>query len=210
MQVLESDGHQVTGQSLVDFQAVTFHECPQVDWVFFSSPRAVHFFLEGLKNDATTLPEDVRLAALGEGTARALEEEGQEVSFTGNGDPVVTAGQFLTVAEGLRVLFPRARISKRSVQETLKGHLQVFEVVVYDNVPSGDVPAEDFDILVFTSPLNAQAFFAVKGQQAGQRVVAIGKTTAWALAALGIEGVAVAARPSEEELASSVLRLLGA
>jgi len=54
---------------------------------------------------------------------------------------------------------------------------------------------------VFTSPLNAQAYFARYALLEGQKVVAIGRTTAQAIADLGISNVITAPTPTEEVLA---------
>ncbi len=200
---LEAAGHTVTARSLVRFRALPFHVDQPVDWVFFSSPRAVHFFLEG-----SVPAPGISLAALGPGTARELADHGRRADFVGNGDPQATASAFLAVAAGERVLFPRARSSRRSVQQWLGTQIVSREVVVYDNRPSTDVPQNTFRVLVFTSPLNAQAFFAVRTLQPDQLVVAIGNTTARALQQLGLENVAVAEAPAETALAAAVLKLL--
>jgi uroporphyrinogen-III synthase len=60
-------------------------------------------------------------------------------------------------------------------------------------------------VLVFTSPLNATAYFARHAPQPGQHTVAIGQPTAAALEACGLARVAVAAAPTEAELARAVL-----
>ena len=203
-QRLESAGHTVTGRSLVAFSAVPFVLEEPFDWVFFSSPRAVDFFLEGVP----PLVAGTRLAVLGPGTGRALQAHGYEADFTGDGDPSATAAAFLALAAGQRVLFPQARNSRRSVQQWLGTEVQSQEVVVYDNVPVAQVPAGPFQVLVFTSPLNARAFCAARKLQAAQLVVAIGNTTARALQKLGREQVRVADKPDETELAAAVLELL--
>ncbi len=202
---LEAAGHAVTGRSLVRFEAVSFREVPPADWVFFYSRRGVQYFFEGLEQAGLSLPAGVRLAAIGRGTAQALGRLGRQADFSGEGDPGQAARAFARQAAGQRVLFPRARRSRQSVQQDLDGIIEAVDLVVYDNRPAEAVPTGPFDVLVFTSPLNAQAYFARQPRRAGQRLVAIGRTTAAALQALGMEEVAIAAAPSEEELAEVVL-----
>ena len=103
------------------------------------------------------------------------------------------------------MLFPAARHSQRSVPEALGEATEALYLAVYDNAPVPDPPRIDAGVLVFTSPMNAAAYFSRHPLQAHQRVVAIGKTTAEALTGLGIPGVVVAREPSESGMADAVL-----
>ena len=147
----------------------------------------------------------MKLAALGPGTAAALEQQHLKADFIGDGDPENTAAAFLQTAKGLQVLFPQARESRQSVQTFLENEFGAIDLVVYENAPRTDFNLPDFDILVFTSPMNAEAYFAQKSWKPFQTVIAIGKTTAAALAVPGIRDVIVSEQPSEESLAESVL-----
>lgn len=202
---LEAIGAEVIGQSLIEFAPAAFEYIPPCDWIFFYSKKAVRFFFEGLEGG---LPAGVKWAALGKGTAAALASRGITPDFIGAGEPEGVAEAFAREAAGQRVLFPQARQSRQSVQQLLGGALQAVSLVVYDNRPR-----QSFDIpfcraLVFTSPLNAEAYFGKYTLQPGQSVVAIGRTTAEALRRLGVEEVAVAEEPSEEGLAEVVVSLL--
>lgn len=77
---------------------------------------------------------------------------------------------------------------------------------IYDNRPLANPPHSKADVLVFTSPLNAEAYFSKHPLEPGQQVVAIGDTTGAALRQLGIAGISVAAQPSERGLADAVLK----
>ena len=195
----------MTGRSLVHFEGVSFQQVPLADWIFFYSSRGVQYFFEGLAQAGLSLPAGVRLAALGQGTARALARYGQRAAFSGAGDPGPTARAFARQAAGQQVLFPRARRSRRSVQQALGDAIRAIDLVVYDNRPAADIPAGPFDVLVFTSPLNAEAYFAQHSLSPGQRIVAIGATTAAALEALGAGKVIVAEAPTEAALAEAAM-----
>ena len=58
--------------------------------------------------------------------------------------------------------------------------------------------------MVFTSPLNAKAYFSKYSLESFQKVIAIGQTTAEALKALGINDPVVSELPSEESLSELV------
>jgi uroporphyrinogen-III synthase len=63
-------------------------------------------------------------------------------------------------------------------------------------------------VLVFTSPLNAVTYLSKFSLQEGQRVVAIGDSTAKALRDAGALKVKVAEAPNEKSLAEVVLSFL--
>lgn len=202
--LLEPRGFDVDGRSLVAFSAAPFVLPASFDWVFFYSSHGVRFFFEQLAKTGITLPRTTRFGAIGPATARVLES----VHFIGDGNPETAAASFRTVAAGKRVLFPRAADSRQSVQLLLGNAVEALDLVVYQNEPLREIVLSDAAVLIFTSPLNAQAYFSKCRLLPGQKVFAIGQTTARALSDLHIVPEAVAPQPSEEALAGLVLSLL--
>jgi len=205
---------QVEGQSLVTLSPLPFSEIPAADWVFFSSKNAVRFFFEGknspgdFKSPGEWSGVNVKWAALGSATARALAEYVGQVDFVGTGEPAATAKAFrCVVSTSTVILFPAARHSRQSVMSFLAPDVQCVHFPIYDNRPVAEPPHSDADVLVFTSPMNAQAYFSKNNLKEKQRVVAIGATTAEALRELGISKIEVATEPTEQALAEAVLRL---
>lgn len=200
--LLAPHGWQVTGMSLVQIKPLSVSIVPAADWWFFSSKNAVKYFLPG-----RNLPPLVRIGALGEATAAEIEKViGRLPDFTGNGDPEGTAKAFYTIANQQTVLFPGAVNSLQSVQSLLNGQVNGTHLQVYDNTPLPDPPdMTAANVLVFTSPLNAQAYFARYALQPSQKVIAIGASTAKALRDLGIGGVQTAESPDERAMAKLVL-----
>ena len=147
-----------------------------------------------------------KMAALGEATAGSIRAAGYQVHFTGNGEPVATAADFVKIAAGAKVLFPQAAHSRSSIEKILHDSIRAVPLVVYDNqaIDCSDLP--DYDLLAFTSPLNAGAYWKSHRQQPGQEVYAIGGTTAAALAQLGIKNVVVAEKAGEEGLALAIIK----
>lgn len=202
--------HTLTAFSLVAFEAVPFAlPRPWPHWIFFYSKQGVRFFFEQLAAFRQTLPEGIRLAAIGPGTARAIRAAGHTPDFVGMGHPEATARAFRQMAQGCRVLFPRAETSRRSVQQLVADAVEVVDLVVYRNTIRTDLTLPDAEVLVFTSPLNAEAWYGQRPPRPDQHVVAIGHTTARALYALGIEGVRVARRPDEESIVEVLREIEG-
>ena len=198
---LTDAGYRVSGRSLIEFEAVPVRKIPAVDWIFFYSRRGVAFLFDQI----SALPGECRLAVIGPGTEKKLRSYAYRPDFVGTGKPEQVARDFLKHAHGRRVLFPRARHSRRSVQRALGDAVEAVDLIVYDNRPSGEVPTDDFDVLVFTSPMNARTYFQTRQRLPNQRVIAIGQTTAAALKELGIGRVEVAWEPSEAAMAEMVM-----
>jgi len=205
---LTAAGWQVHGESLLHFQAIPFQQLPYSDWIFFYSKKGVRFFFQNIQKNNSSLSEQVKFATIGTSTAQVLQQHGLVPDFVGTGDPVTTAETFLTLAAGRRVLFPQAAHSRQSIQQQLGDRIKAVDLVVYENSLRSDFELPGFDILVFTSPMNAEAYFFKKQLLSHQQIVAIGHTTAQKLRALGIQNVQVAERPDEQHLAEAVLEVV--
>lgn len=214
--LLTAAGWEAEGRSLVELSPLPFSEIPGADWIFFSSQNAVRFFFEnqGIRSGADVKSparlKHIQWAALGPATAKALAEYVEMVDFTGTGEPKGTADAFrsggVEPAPGARILFPAARHSRQSVMSYLADDFQCIHFPVYNNRLVDDPPGSNADVLVFTSPMNAEAYFSKNRLAKNQHVVAIGETTGAALRELGLGEIHIAAEPSERGLADAVLK----
>lgn len=92
------------------------------------------------------------------------------------------------------------------MQRLLKDQLIALDLVVYDNQIRAQLHIPPSRYAVFTSPLNAQAYFGQLPATATlPRLIAIGNTTARALEQLGARNFRIAAEASEQGLAKVVL-----
>ena len=210
-QELEAAGMEVIGQSLIHFSPIAFEHIPTTDWLFFYSRNAVKYFFEGLKElDMPNLKDLAYLkskqwAVMGAGTAKALQNKGIPPNYVGTGHPKSTATNFEAIIKNQKILFIRAKTSKKSVQKLITNQTQVKDLVVYENSIKQNFELPTCDFLVFTSPLNTQAYFQKYPWQKQQKVVAIGNTTAKSLTTLGISDIKIALKPTEACLAKTVL-----
>lgn len=204
--LLESAGYEVQGMSLIRLSPLLFAQPPSADWLFFASANAVSFFFERLRAMHWPLPAP-SIAALGPATASAIEKYGLRTDFCGTGDPDETASAFAAEASGQKVLFPAASHSRQSVLGLLSGLVDGLHWAVYDNRPMASPPLVAADVLVFTSPMNVVNYLEHHALMPGQRVVAIGNTTAGTLREKGIASITVAGSPDEKALAEAVLSL---
>lgn len=169
-------GNLIAGHSFLRFSEVRFNAPENAQWWFFYSPKAVKFsLLSGAP------PTGVCLAALGEGTARALREKLGRVDFVGVGAPRKVAEQFRSIAKGQRVFFPHAKHSRLTIQRLLANDLIVEDAVCYDNQTVCPKKRIKTDLFVFTSPLNVAAYLDKYSLPEKTRILAIGGSTAEAL-----------------------------
>jgi uroporphyrinogen-III synthase len=173
-------------------------------WVAVTSPNAVSRLLAAL--DDRTVPDTVRWAAVGAGTARALAGGGISVelvpptavsealaeAFPPAGDPGGTSPE--TGDPGRTVLFPRAETVSGALATGLRAKAWlVDEVVAYRTVagrpdPDAVVAAARADAIVFTSSSTVERTADLLGRSGiPPVVVSIGPVTSDAARALGFE-----------------------
>lgn len=204
--MLENAGHQVFGESLIEITPLSFAEIPACSWIFFSSGNGVRYFFEGLAHKQ--IPAGIKWAAIGEATARELLGHVEKVDFTGVGDPGKSAVLFAEYAENQTVLFPGARQSEQGIQKRLPVNVHCISLAVYNNQAVSDPRPRPEDILVFTSPLNAEVCLSRFKPSTRQKIVAIGNSTLKKLQKLGIGEVWMPNETSEKGLAELILREL--
>ena len=197
-----AEGHYIKDQSLIQFSQLEF-DPPEADWVFFYSRNAVRFFFE--ETNLELFP--YQYACLSDGTAEELSKYVLDISFVGNGKPEEVAQLFQEVRKPYEpVCFIRANNSIDSIHNLLKSE-NTFSIPVYNNQPIKDVLTDDFDILIFTSPMNVDVWFSVNEYQ-DQPIIVIGNTTESAVQRYTIENIKVANQPSEEAIAKLLNEIL--
>ncbi len=195
---------QLTAQSLIAFEALDF-SLPEksFDVVFFTSPRAVDYFL-----DKAQIKSNVSIACIGESTKLHLQKLGYIVHFFGSngGHPDLVSEEFQRWAGESIVLFPISNLSNKSIQRKLKA-AQILEVVVYQTIELSLLAPDAYDVLIFSSPSNARAYLACNTISESQQVAAFGQTTHHFLAEKGITST-ILETPSEHAVIEYLKYLL--
>lgn len=207
---LEKVGFTVFGESLIEFSTIHFDEIPDCEWLFFYSKNGVRFFFNQLSTNQLLSISNKKIGTIGAGTARFLETHYQiRPDFVGTGEPLQTSKAFAQRATGQKVLFPRAKQSKKSIQNQLSKIVKVVDLIVYENKPKSEINIPKVDYLVFTSPMNAQIYFQNRIQtdiqKLNQKVIAIGDTTGNELKKIGIKNVIISQKTNQEGLVDAVL-----
>ncbi len=146
-----------------------------VEWIFFSSKNAVEYFFKLQPQ----LSKKVKFGVTGRGSEDMLKTYNYTASFVGEGNNMQDVAQdFADVANGKVVLFPGAEGSLRTIQKALSSETKIIDLTVYETVIEEKVHQSMADVLIFTSPSNVEAYFIDNLLEPGQKVVAIGKSTA--------------------------------
>lgn len=191
--------------SLLRFLPINFSWPKDTDCYFFYSPRGLRYALTQWKKNWEQLP---LIAALGPATAAVLQEFGLSADFIGSGQPAPTALAFKEWLGQKNVCFFRAEQSKRSIQQFLKGQILAKERIVYSNQAKTKFADSQADILVLTSPLNAQTYLKAYPKRKNQEILVIGRSTAQKLMEMGYNNFHLATAPKEKALAQYCLRYL--
>ncbi|MBR5429553.1 MAG: uroporphyrinogen-III C-methyltransferase [Firmicutes bacterium] len=189
------------------------------DWLVFTSPSGVRIFCDRLLEltDLRALA-GLRLAALGQGTQKALRQYGLKADFLPSRFDGETLGRELAglCRPGARLLIPRAAIGNPELIAGLRQgpQLQITDLPTYDTVFTTSRLREEKDALengeidfaVFTSASTVRGFAAALGDMdyGKVRAVCIGRQTAAAAAALGMS-TCVAEQATLESLTRCVI-----
>ncbi len=163
-------------RSLIRIQPMQVNE-HKAEWIFLSSSNA----LKALQLSGYPL-QNHRIAALGKGTAQRVFDAGHVAEFVGKGgDTSNIASAFLAQCNPESVFLPQSNIASGKVEKVLKQGSVLTTQVCYQT-QLDPVELDPFDTYVFTSPSNVAAFMACNTPASHAVAVAIGPTTASALA----------------------------
>ena len=191
------------------------------DWLVFTSQHGVKFFADRMTalGEPIERLDQVKVAAVGPGTAAALQKLGKE--------PDYVPEQFLTEqivyglgnVNGKRIQLPRADIASRVLPERLREQgASVDEVVAYRTIVPEDlsmdrlllVLKQGVDIATFTSPSTVRNLAQLADGALGVlltdvKVACIGPVTAEAAKSLGVHVDIVASNHTIDDLVEAIV-----
>jgi uroporphyrinogen III methyltransferase / synthase len=178
------------------------------DWVAFTSQNAVHSFADRIDALGVTMPETIRLAAVGDGTGRTVTRRLRAVDFIPSTARAESLATELGDVVGRRVFFPRGNLASETLARVLQSRgASVDEAIAYRTVLGAGarqlgnlVRSGDLDAILFMSASSVRQLFevlaadgvAVELTAGHPAVVCVGPETARAARVAGIEVNAVA------------------
>ncbi len=196
------------------------------DWLVCTSGNAVRAVNEARLALGLDWPARLRIAAVGLGTARALEEAGAEVAFVPSRALGEVLGRELPIAPGESVLWPHGDLAGPAIQDGLVARgATVSDPVAYRTVSdAGSLGVVEIlrdghiDAITFTSGSTvrhvaeglAAAGISLESLEPGTRplIICIGPVTAEAARSAGLPVDAVAATHDDAGLVDALLRSL--
>ncbi len=180
---------------------------PEFDWLLFTSPNAVRFFIKAcLKLGAILEFAEAgrpQVAAVGPASARALMDEGIPVAHVAADHRAAALAEELKGRlRGSSVLLPRSDAADGALPDALRSaSARVTEVTCYRNLQVAVDPvtlqqmhAGEIDVIAFASPSAFRSFLAQFGapeRRAAGRSVALAALGESTRAAIEAEGLAV-------------------
>jgi uroporphyrinogen-III synthase len=192
-----------------------------IDWLVFSSVNAVDVTASRLAALGLSPGQlGVRVAAVGDATARAARDAGFTVAIT---PQRATANDLVLALRGLvrpgeRVLYPRSAIGRNVLPEGLRQLGAVVIVVnAYQTVPEHEIDSRvleqvkcgEFDGIVFFSPSSVRRFIELAGDRApdacrGGPAFCVGPVTAQAAEESGFKVAAISDDPGVTAIVNAI------
>ena len=202
----ENSTHKLIGISFVEIFSASFNEFPQTEWIFFYSRNGVKHFIDQLPDPKEL--NNSKIAAIGQGTSEELRKRGLNADYIGAAQPREVAFDFLNQHKPKSVLFPRALHSRNSIRELIEKECDCYDIVVYSNTSRPKKIEFQPEILVFTSPMNVEAYMKDNRISGLQHVISIGPSTSEKLKELGIEKIEELKTPDEEAIYTTIMKNL--
>ena len=196
----KSKNIQLLYHSFLTFSKIELIEIPKTEVLFFSSKRAVDYFLE----QASISPE-TQIACIGEATKNQLELLGYNVDYVGQqaGNPELVSKHFASWLGDKSCVILLAKESKKSIIK----HLNPTKInccVVYETLIHSQKLDQQFDVVIFTSPSNAEGFLKENKITEFTKVLAWGETTKKYLVEQNINVTYTLANAHEAEVVSLI------
>lgn len=188
-------------------------------WAVFTSINSVNSVADLLAANRVDLPASLRLAVVGQATARALAARIRAADFVSARANAESLAATLPIEDNAKVIFFRGDLASDDIANGLRSRgAEVSEITVYRTVPGDGVTTlgaalrkNELDAVVFASPSSIQLSgdsIKLLRLRASERplIICIGETTAGAARDLGIVPDSVAQMQSAEAVVECLKR----
>jgi uroporphyrinogen-III synthase len=192
----------------------------QYQWIIFTSVNGVKAFWDRLEIVGAGFAPDLRVAAIGPATARALHAHGVTVTLIPDEYVAEAIAAGIGAVTGQRILLPRADLAREALAVELRGRGAIVdEIAAYRTLPAASDPLAlaDFkrgvDVITFTSSSTVRNFIALVGQAAilpHTLIACIGPITANTARELGLTVDVVATEYTMAGLVSALVEYFSA
>lgn len=186
----------LVNKSFLHFESLNSSVLPFGEVYFFTSKRAVSFFLSQQK-----VPDEVQIACVGQSTANEFLKRGIPVDFIGksSGNPEQIAKELSNFIDQKSIVFIGAFEGSDTIYSQLDSNSKR-KYTIYKTIIISETVNEKFDYYVFTSPSNLKGFLESNSLPTNSNVIAWGKTTEKAMLEKNIKPIYTLENSSEKEL----------
>lgn len=186
----------LVNKSFLHFESLNSSEIPSGEVYFFTSKRAVSFFLSQHK-----IPDEVQIACVGQSTANEFLKRGIHVDFIGksSGNPLIIANELSNFINQKSIVFMGALKGSDAIYNQIKTSTKR-KYPIYKTIITPELIAEVYDCYVFTSPSNLEGFLSLNSFHSKSKVIAWGNTTEKSMLEKNITPIYTLENSSEKEL----------
>lgn len=203
----EKKGIHVFDESLIEFTPIQFVK-PETKWLFFYSKKGIKYYFDSYSYD-----KNQKYAVLGASSGEYFNTKTQHIpNFIGDNNSKNIAELITKKIDSDSITFIKAKNSLGSVEHYLDASTNHLALAIYNNkikegasIDKLNIPT--CDVIVLTSPLNAEAWFAIQ-PFTNEKIIAIGSTTASKIESIVGNKVPYCQNPSEEDLFALVNEIL--
>lgn len=183
-------------KSFLHFESLTSSDIPSGEVYFFTSKRAVSFFLSQHK-----IPDEVQIACVGQSTANEFLKRDIYVDFIGksSGNPLIIANELSNFINQKSIVFMGALKGSDAIYNQIKTSTKR-KYPIYKTIITPELITEVYDCYVFTSPSNLEGFLSLNSLHSTSKAIAWGKTTEKSMLEKNITPIYTLENSSEKEL----------
>jgi uroporphyrinogen-III synthase len=194
----------LVSKSFLTFEPITSSDIPKEEVYFFTSKRAVSYFISQFQ-----LPDEVKIACVGQATANECIKNNINIDFIGqaSGNPVLVAEELDHYLGNQSIVFIGALEGSDAIYNELVT-LNKSKFPVYKTLIQSELINENFQYYIFTSPSNLEGFLKLNTIPTESKIIAWGKTTEKALIDRGFHTYLTLENSTEKELISKLSHYL--
>ncbi len=231
VKLLEAEGAQAIEIPMIEIVPPQNHKeldraidnLSRYNWIIFTSVNGVEFFFKRLKKRKMDIKKlkGIKLATIGEKTAKAVEDYGLTVDIIPNdfrAEGLIESFNNKNI-KGKKILIPRARDAREILPLELENMgAEVHVIIAYETKKPDIDKIEDIkemlyegtiDVITFTSSSTVRHFFSIVGKEkelfSKSTIACIGPITAKPLREIGVEPDVICNKYTIEELTREII-----
>ncbi len=213
---------EIVPAEITDNQKETFNNLEKFDWIIFTSSNGIKYFYHFIEkfNISQTKFADCKIAVLGKGTLKALENNQRTANFVGSRNTADDLANELihnNLIQNKKILLALGNLASDRTEKKLFEFANVQRIDVYKTIKPKEknsevinlVISDKYDLILVTSPSAIDNFVETIGRSNlpdNLRIASIGKVTAQAVEKHGFKNEIIAKTSTYLGLAEEITK----